>query len=924
MSHTNYWLLKLKSKMRGKQVKKLTIVTLLCILFLNFFYFFNNTNQHNSTYYQPSSQNDNELISLESSAGIELFQDPFTINFEKMWQFFETNYLSSLDLNVDTYYREGDDIGTITDDKIYPVDNLLLYNTILKSETNASETFRIYQELRKSPLWYNSESSQFDYGFVSSVDNSTGDVFDSTRYLIDNLMPIFLLIDNIGSEINTINIDGIYPKDSIEEIFSLVNSTEFWDNAYNGFSDHNTTDFSEPKFTESNLYAILALLKIRHIYEELNLNSAIKNRAYELANITMDVLIEKMWDNSFKGFYYNAENDWTVYVPFGNYKYLNVNALGIITLLEYWVETGMTNTSLLSKAIEIYNQINQTLWTTQGFQYYGDSTWSDAGADANRIDLEANALMMLACLKLFELSGNDTYYNQALFIHKNFENIFYDASVNAYDTSKGTINNQDKNLNSNLRLVDSYLKAFELYNSTVLISEYNITEITPNFIFNQDDINITSNYAIKKDNYYFNTSTNSYEIFTLNYSISLADITYVFKYPNGTLFETIEQQITGDNITLLFDINQSLPIGSGYYLHIYSNKTNFGMAYALKRFNVVSGLINSSILGLPNTVYQGPTYNITLPVNNTRNNNVTLTVSMEGDDINEKLQIVDFNSMVLTNVSFNLTTLLDANVGPHVLNFTFREGNILYLEIIKVIEIGYSFDYTNFLYYSQVVSGNELYVSMNVINFLPNSTQSLNISFSGDYVQDLKDEINLNKNEIRTVSYNLLVSDDLLNDMIEIQMEISKGNTVFYTKLFNIKIIPKFEILYISFPSIIPQGKSAFYIITIKNNQEISELFSLYVNGIEKATNLNGLAPGENRIEVKVLPTINPYDFQSKTYTFTLKDSSGEIICQHYFEVNLQLSTFNLITFYLLPIILPISIIFYYKNKEIKHRMLRR
>lgn len=923
MSHTNYCFLKLKSKMRGKQVKKLIVLCLLCILFLNFFYFFNNTNQHNSTYYQSSSQNDNEFISLESSAGIELFQDPFTINFEKIWQFFETKYLSSLDLNVDTFYREGDDIGTIIDDKIYPVDNLLLYNTILKSETNASETFRIYLDLKNSPFWYESDNSPFEYGFVHSVDNSTGEVFDSTRYLIDNLMPIFLLIENIGSEINTLNIDGIYPKNSIEEIFKLVNSTEFWDNAYNGFSDYNTTDFSEPKFTESNLYAILALLNIRHIYEELNLDSTIKNRAYELANITMNVLIEKMWDNSFKGFYYNAENDWTD-ILFGDYKYLNVNALGIITLLEYWVETGMTNNSLLTKAIEIYDKINQTLWTTQGFQYYGDSTWSDAGSSANRIDLEANALMMLACLKLFELSGNDTYYNQALFIHRNFENLFYDASVNAYDTSKGTVNNQDKNLNSNLRLVDSYLKAFELYNSTFLTSQYNVTEDIPDFIFNQDDINITSNYALKKDNYYYNTSTNSYEISTINYNISLADITYVFKYPNGSILETIEQQIVGDNITLLFDVNQSLPIGTGYYLHIYSNKTNFAMAYILKRFNVISGLINSSILGLSNTIYQGPTYNVTIPVNNTRNNNVTLTVSMEGDDINEKIQILTFDSMVLTNVSFNLTTILDANVGPHTLNFTFKEGNILYLEIIKVIEIGYSFDYTNFLYYSQVVSGDDVYVSMNVINFLPNSTQSLNISFSGDYIQDLKDEIYLNKNEIRTISYYLQVSDDLLNDIIEIHMEISKGNTVFYTKLFKIKIIPKFEILYVSFPSIITQGKSAYYIMIIRNNQEISELFSLYVNGIEKTTNINGLAPGENRIEVKVLPTINPYDFQSKSYTFTLKNSSGEIICQYYFEVDIQLSTFNLITFYLLPIILPIGIIFYYKNKEIKHRMLRR
>ena len=60
------------------------------------------------------------------------------------------------------------------------------------------------------------------------------------------------------------------------------------------------------------------------------------------------------------------------------------------------------------------------------------------------------------------------------------------------------------------------------------------------------------------------------------------------------------------------------------------------------------------------------------------------------------------------------------------------------------------------------------------------------------------------------------------------------------------------------------------------------------------------------------------------SFTFILKDSLGEILAQNYFEVNVELSTFNLIMFYLLPIIIPIGIILYYKNKEIKHRMLRR
>jgi len=521
------------------------------------------------------------------------------------------------------------------------------------------------------------------------------------------------------------------------------------------------------------------------------------------------------------------------------------------------------------------------------------------------------------------MTGNNTYYNKAFDLHTTFENDFYDSARNSYITSVSPTNN-NKNLKSNLKLIQSYLKAFELYNSTILTSQYNVTVEIPDLIFNQDYINITSTYSVEKDSQYYNISTNSYETFTMNYTITSADISYLLKYPNETLFDIREQQIISDNITLLYEINDSLPIGNGYYLYIFANTSKYGTAVNQKRFNVVSGLVNESILGLPNTVYQGPIFNITIPVNNTRENNVTLTVSMEGEDIIDEVQIITFDSLVLTNVSFNLTAELDAVVGPHTLTFTFKSGNIIYLEIVKIIEIGYSFDYANLLYQSKIVIGNNAYVTMNIINFLPNSTQSLNVSFSGSDIQDTREEFILSESETRTISYELVVSEDVINDTIQIEMTISKGATVFYTKLFTIEIAPRFEILSVSFPNVVSQGKFAYFIMIILNNQENSEQFTIYVNGQAKSADIDGLAPGENRIVVKVLPTINPYDFQSKTFTFILKDSLGEILAQNYFEVNVELSAFNLIMFYLLPIIIPVGIILYYKNKEIKHRMLRR
>ncbi|MFX1289088.1 MAG: hypothetical protein ACFFFY_11090, partial [Promethearchaeota archaeon] len=89
-------------------------------------------------------------------------------------------------------------------------------------------------------------------------------------------------------------------------------------------------------------------------------------------------------------------------------------------------------------------------------------------------------------------------------------------------------------------------------------------------------------------------------------------------------------------------------------------------------------------------------------------------------------------------------------------------------------------------------------------------------------------------------------------------------------------------------------------------------------------TNINGFGPGINKVVFEVIPSINPYDFGKKSYTFELRDSSNNPIARYYFEVQLELSSFNLIVFYILPVLIPISIVLIYKNKEIKHKLLRR
>lgn len=902
---------------------------------LSFLNFYNPSNHDNYSSDRINEVDDNlfnyDNNNLETATDISMLQNPFITNFDALRNFFINKFESSLDLDIPLYYREGDSSGIIIDDTIYSEDNLQMYYSLLQSELSPTETFDTYLKLKSTPLWYEDGNGQYNYGFVKSIDNSTGQVKNDNRYLIDNVLPIFLLIENIGDGIDDILIDGKHPKDSIEEMFYLINSTDFWDETNDGFMNSNSTISS--KYSKSNFYAILANLLIHRTYDQLGLSGVIKGRAYDLANKTMYAVSKtnNMWDATDRAFYHNADRNWATSGPGQKYYHLDVNALGIISLLEFWVGSGKENdSSFLLKATQLYNSLDNNLWNNIDKLYHNVSqpNWNIIDFD---YDLNANALMMKACLRFFQLTGNITYYNRAIELYDTFENDLYDIINNAYDFS---LTDNSKNFNSNLKLFDAYLEASETYSSTLLDANYNLTATIPNFVFNQDTMNLTSVYAFEKTETYYNLTTETYLPFTTRYNITDADINYLFKYQNGTFLYQFEHQINNpdDSHTLIHTIEDTLPIEDGYYIYIWANKSYFSVGNTLKRFNVFGGLINETIEGLVSLLYQGPIVNVSLPINYTRNDNLTLMTSLEGKDIvNFTAQEVNFTANPeldeFTYIDFNLTARPGAIPGPSEIVFKIYQGNLLYLEVKKFIEIGYSFDYEHLIYQSLVVSGENIHVYLDLINFLPNATQSLNVSFTGitePSIEPFIQEETLDENEIRSVSYSLQTLENIVNDTIKIEMNVLQNTTLYYTDILFIEIIPKFEILSVSFPVEISQGAPAYFISNIKSNLGDPEGFSLILNGKIVQSNIDELIPGENRIVKRIIPTNNPYEFGVKVYEIILEDSENEEIARFYFKVKIELSTFNLVIFYLLPCIVPIGIILYFLNKQIKHNKLRR
>ncbi len=932
----NYYLGKRKSYIEKRNLKKIVVIFFLgTMLISNFIFIQNQKNQFDFSNKKLINEKEfikeiNPLLPRISDDPIEL-QDPFTKNFSNIWDNFRINFTSDLtDYDIPTYIRGKDSGSTTVDNGVYSLDNLLLYNSLLDFNYGQQETFEAYSKLKTTPLWYENDTGKYEYGFVGTIDGTTGDITDNNRYLIDNVMPMFLLVGDGTEYLDGITYNGANATNSLEESFLLVNSTQFFNVSDNGFLDFNSTSSGSIYQMKSNFYTILAYYQIYRNWEYIQSGNFNIDDVYDTANSVMETFIEKMWDNENKGFYKSARTKWEVNdISEDVLKFLDVNALGILALLDYWIENEEMNTNSLyfKNATLLYNIIDHNLWNSSSgaYQHAEKKGWAGLGGDQyKKFDLESNALMMSACLKLFEVTGNFTYYNRSRDIYKTFEDDMFDSTNNAYISSLNPVN-PHLNLTSNLRVIETYLKAFDIYNSTVLDAEFNITD-TADYIFNQDAINLTCDYKFEK------TIIPGINITRYN-NITGGVITYVFRYPNETIIDdVITYDITGNTTNLIYPITDVLPVDDGYTITIKANSTDFGVAFAYKTFNVISGLILIDIVGDEeinevDKFYQGQTRDINITIESWYNYNLTLNVTLEGFGV-IKYTVMNLNFVNNTPdilVELNISALSSAVNGSRTLSITFKNGTVLYLEIAIDIIISDALTYSNLIYNKDIVPGNSIQVSLELLNYLPNNNQSLNLTFTGEFVVGQKlFTYTLDESEVRTISTSVSVSSNIDVDSFEITMEILKGSTVIKSAILTVNILSKFEIVSINYPEKVVQGVPAKLILIIKNNQENLHEFTLKINGDKIDTNLEELISGENRIEVEVLPTFNPYEIGYKKFHIELEDKDDEVIVEDYFESEIQLSTINLLLFYVLPITIPIGIILYSKNKEIKMKLLRR
>jgi hypothetical protein len=242
-----------------------------------------------------------------------------------------------------------------------------------------------------------------------------------------------------------------------------------------------------------------------------------------------------------------------------------------------------------------------------------------------------------------------------MILFNTFESSFYDESVGAYNYSISTPSDPvdgNKNFYVNLKLCESFINAIEIYEQSTLTSEFNETLSIPNFKFNLDKLTLTSNFSFLSD--------------SADAGIENANITYIVRYPNETIIDIMEYS-TNENGTHLFNYNitDSLPIGNGYSVIIYARSDYFKMKSLTKNFNVISGLELISGLEDVDSLYQGQTTNLTLVINNTRNEFINLSMIIEGEEIISNPVQVAFTPLNTTTIKTNFSIRTDQTTSSN-------------------------------------------------------------------------------------------------------------------------------------------------------------------------------------------------------------------------------------------------------------------
>ncbi|MHA1475398.1 MAG: hypothetical protein ACTSQ5_09440, partial [Promethearchaeota archaeon] len=452
----------------------------------------------------------------------------------------------------------------------------------------------------------------------------------------------------------------------------------------------------------------------------------------------------------------------------------------------------------------------------------------------------------------------------------------------------------------------SYL--FRSLNSISSLSERidsNMTTNATEFIKKEAlSVNITAEYFFDLYDYYGQPTAE------INFSVPIenADFFFSVRFPNGTLAYNVTMSGGLDGkASIEFSFLDSYPLGE-YTVDMYANYTGILTSFNKISFSLIPGFSVQEYSLESKLIRAGSSTSLNLSVNNTRMDNLTVSINLNGTNfanqtfmqvlLNGSLNNFNYEFTALSSASFGSTSLIVEIKNDTSLTYILEIPIVILssIEIERIEQDAYIFHEFDF----------EILVELqNVVDI----SQTVDISISGEYITDIEVTQLLLAEESVIILLNTQISTNAPFGEIIYNINITRasdGNNISYEEFISMVKLP-LDILFLDVPEISYHGKESQASCYIVNNLKNSQNISIFVDNKIIKSNLT-LIPGENLVDIPFgQKFMNPYEFGNNYYLIEIMDSNGNNIYEQLISTELQASVGSILLGYALPIIIPIA-----------------
>jgi hypothetical protein len=424
------------------------------------------------------------------------------------------------------------------------------------------------------------------------------------------------------------------------------------------------------------------------------------------------------------------------------------------------------------------------------------------------------------------------------------------------------------------------------------------------------------------------------ESWSISAPIYDANINYVLRYAENTTIINSESQ--GTNATGQDSYEYDLSTLTSYYqyeLQILCNRTGFKIGVDSVSIPLVSGIEIVEIKQVENPyqfdepLRQGCSVDYNITYTSSRTDNINATTITSGEQF---LAQSSANHLILredevdgkkeSSVIVSVNAKNFAEIGNHILEIAVLNNNseaIFYYEYL--IDIKTVVEIETLLVSEYLIDFNPGELLLTFYNHHLTDNQSITVEINGTSFEYSDTQLeDLLPQTRRNLIIPLIPNELAKMGALYFNLSISKEDVIIFTQTLSVQAVPEIEILSITTQELsILQGQAPS--VTVRLFSYNSTYKQIFVNSNGKQVLDKTIVFGETRFLVELDNKIrNPYNVGEAVYEIEIVDSLGNILATKVVTVNVKPSTLNIFLFYVLPLLIPIGIIVYFKYKHLE------